>query len=585
MTWHELDKISAKQILTPGSVGSGGFGKLFSLAVDGVLEAQPLYMSAVSIGGATHNIVIVATEHDSLYAFDADTAGAAIWQVSLLDTAHGASAGATTVPNWVSGCPVTNNEYGISGAPVIDPVTNTLYVASATYENGKAIARIHALDVTTGGEKFGGPATVQSTMAATGSGSSGGQIQFDANVENQRAGLALVNGVLYVAFGAYCDLGSYHGWLFSYNAATLAQQAVFLTTPSGVESGIWMGGAAPAFDVANGANRMFITTGNGTYDATTPYATNSMDYSDDVLRFDLSNGMQVSDAFTAFNQFSLQGSDTDVGSSGALILPDQSGPNPHLLVEASKGGVIYLIDRDNLGGYGATSDNVVQELANQVQPAYGLPAYWNGNLYFWSAADHLKQFTINNGILSSGPVATSQEVQQAGLGSIPSVSANGATNGIVWSIDTSLATQVLYAHDATNVSNLLWSSTANATRDAAGASSKFYGPTIANGKVYVPSFGSLLVYGLPDFTLAAVTPSLSISRGQSATDSLNAGALYGFTGSINFTCSVSSTLTGVTCAVPAARFGEFRFGHAHHCDNGEQWWVCEDSPFSSALSQ
>ena len=541
----------SETILTPASVSSGTFGKLFSLTVDGAIQAQPLYVSALAVGGASHNAVFVATGHDSVYAFDADTAGAPLWQITLLDAAHGAASGATPVPSSILSCGVANSEYGVSGTPVIDPATNTLYVASETYENGNAVARIHALDLTTGNEKFGGPTAITASLPGTGSGSSGGNIQFNAAVQNQRAGLALMNGVVYIAFGAYCDLGAYHGWLFGYDAAKLTQKSVFITTPNGVESGIWMGGAAPAFDVSQGVNRMFVTTGNGTYDATTPYAANTMDYSDNVLRFDLSSGMQLADAFTPFNQFLLQSTDTDLGSSGALILPDQSGPNPHLLVEAGKGGTIYLVNRDSLGGYNTASNQIVQEIDNQLAKTYGLPAYWNGNIYYWSSADHLKQFTLTSGVLSSSPVTTSQEVQLSGLGSMPSISANAATNAIVWSLDTSQPTQILYAHDATNVANLLWSSSANPTRDAAGTPFKFYTPTIANGKVYVPSVGALMVYGLPDFTLSASTPSVNVSAGQSATDTLNAGALYGFTGSINLTCSVSGALAGVTCSIPA----------------------------------
>jgi outer membrane protein assembly factor BamB len=218
-------------------------------------------------------VVFVATEHDSVYALDADTNGAPLWQASLLDSAHGAAAGATPDPAYDTGCYVINGqEYGITGTPVIDQTTGTLYVVSLTFENSYSVQRLHALDIKSGAEKFGGPVTIAASMAGTGAGSSNGLLTFDPKWEYQRAGLALVNGNVYVAFAAHCDFNNYHGWLFAYDAATLAQTAVFLTSPNGVDSGIWMGAAAPAVDAQNGLNRMFITTGNGTYDAGAPYA-------------------------------------------------------------------------------------------------------------------------------------------------------------------------------------------------------------------------------------------------------------------------------------------------------------------------
>ncbi len=543
----------SETILTPSSVSSASFGKLFSLNVDGQVIAQPLYLPGLVLNGVLHNVLFVATEHDSVFAFDADAGGSPLWQASLLDTAHGAAAGATTDPYSDTGCYTTANEWGITGTPVIDPASGTLYVVSLTKENNYPVLRLHALSTTSGAEKFGGPAVIKASVAGNGTGSSGSTLTFDPKWENQRAGLLLVNGTVYIAFAAHCDIGPYHGWLLAYNAATLAQTAVFAVSPNGADAGIWMGAGAPAVDTLNGVTRLFLTTGNGTYDATKPYVTNSMDFGDAILRLDLSNGLQVSDDFTPLNQANLSATDKDLGSSSTLLLPDQPGAHPHLLVEASKGGVIYLVDRDNLGGYSTTTNNVVQEIDNQATSSFGLAAYWNSNVYLWPAMDRLKQFRLSNGTLSSTPVAVSPQVTTAlyGVGSTPSISANGTANAIVWTIDTSQgAAQVVYAHDATNVANTLWSSAANSSRDGAGLPGKFGVPTIVNGKVYVGSTGAVMVYGLPNFTVGANPVSLALAAGNSGTATVTVNPIAAFTGNVTFTCSVPTSLANVTCAVP-----------------------------------
>lgn len=546
-----------EKILTPALVSSGSFGKLFSLTVDGQVLAQPLYVPQLTVNGSTHNVLFVETEHDSVFAFDADTGGVPLWQASLLDSAHGAAAGATTVPDSDSGCYIANDEYGITGTPVIDSATATIYLVSATFENSYPVQRLHALDITTGAEKFAGPTVIAASVPGTGTGSSNGLLAFDPRWENQRAGLLLLNGTVYVGFAAHCDLGNFHGWLLAYNAASLAQTSVFLASPNAEASGIWMGAGAPAADVLNGVTRMFLTTGNGTYDATTPYATNVADFGDAILRFDLSNGFKVSDGFTPLNQAALSAADEDLGSSSTLLLPDQPGSHPHLLVEASKGGVIYLVDRDNLGGYNTQANNVVQELDGQAFSSFGLPAYWNGNVYLWPAVDRLKQFTLANGLLSKTPVAVSSEVTTAayGVGSTPSISANGTTNGIVWAIDSSQTTQVLYAHDATNVANTLWSSALNPTRDSAGQPIKFAVPTVVNGRVYVGSNGQVNVYGVPNFTLGGNPASLALTAGGSSATQITVTPINGFTSNVTFACSVASSLTNVTCSIPGTLTG------------------------------
>ena len=277
-------------ILTPANVNTATFGKLFSTAVDGYVYAQPLYMPGVTMGagtpqaGTVHNVVFIATEHDSVYAFDADTNGGAnanpLWQITLLDAAHGATAGASTVPNGdVSSTDITP-EIGITSTPVIDPTTNTMYVVGKTLENGNYVQRLHALNITTGAEKFNGPTTLQASVPGTGNGSSGGVLTFDSLWENQRAGLLLLNGIVYIGFGAHGDNGPWHGWVLAYNASTLQQTSAYCTSPNGIGAGVWMSGSGLAADVVHPVKhpygRMLIATGNGTYDAVPPY-TNNMD--------------------------------------------------------------------------------------------------------------------------------------------------------------------------------------------------------------------------------------------------------------------------------------------------------------------
>ena len=495
-------------ILTPRNVNTNTFGKLFSIPVDGAVYAQPLYMGNLTISGrGQHKVVFVATEHDSVYAFDADTNGGAnaipLWKITLLDAAHGAAAGAAPE----SSADLSNGdiqaEIGITATPVIDPNTGTMYVVGETVENDVVVQRLHALSVTTGAEKFGGPVVLKASVPGTGNGSSGGVLNFDPKWENNRAGLLLLNGIVYLGFGSHGDNGPWHGWILAYNAATLAQTGVFCTTANGIGSGIWMSGAGLAADVMDPAHapfgRMFVATGNGSYDATLPY-TNSMSYGDGQLRLDLTNGVpRVTDAFTPYNQQSLNASDSDLASGGVLLLPDQTtGGHVHLLVQVGKQGTIYLVDRDHMGDYGA-ADIIVQEITHQTKGLWSMPAYWNNNVYLWGSGDQLKVFSLANGLLSNTPTSVSPELSGY-PGSTPVVSANGATNAIVWNVKSasyySNTPAILLAHDATNVATTLYSSGWNAARDAPGPAEKFATPLVINGKVYVAGQGDLSVYGL-----------------------------------------------------------------------------------------
>ncbi len=574
-------------ILNPSNVNTSSFGKLFSQLVDGYVFAQPLYVPGVTMGsgtaqaGTTHNVVFVATENDSVYAFDADTNTGAntspLWHITLLDAAHGAPAGATAVPSSDLSNTVMGPEIGITGTPVIDTVSKTLYVIGETKESGTYVYRLHALDITTGSEKlsFNSPVTLVASVPGNGSGSVAGSLSFDPKWHNQRAGLLLLNGMVYAAFGSENENGPWHGWILAYNASTLQQTSAFCATPNATGSGIWMGGSGLAADVVDPLNhpygRMFVPTGNGTYDATTPY-TNSMDYGDDHLRLDLTNGvLTMQDSFTPFNQANLDLNDTDTGSGGILILPDQStGGHTHLLVQVGKDGRIFLVDRDSMGGYCSTcttvDTNIVQELPAAIpQGLWGMPAYWNGNLYFWGQEDHLKAFSFANGRLSSNPTSTSTETIDF-EGSTPAISSQGNTNGIVWNIDFSTAHFVLMAHDALNVATTLYSTTQNPSRDSGSNGVTFSVPTIINGKVYAGDQYQVNVYGLLNGVQQTSTPIIS-PAGQTFSSSIKVtitdstpGAVIHYTtdGSVptasstkytsSFTISVTSTVSAIAIA-------------------------------------
>lgn len=538
-------------ILTPANVNTSGFGKLFSYSIDGQAYAQPLYVPGVTMGAGTlqagtkHNVVFIATEHDSVYAFDADSNGGSnaspLWKITLLDSAHGAASGATTVPNGDLSTGDINPEVGITGTPVIDTSSNTMYVVGKTKESGNYVQRLHALDLTTGAEKSGSPVTLAAQVSGNGNGSSGGILKWDPKWENNRAGLLLLNGIVYLGFAAHGDNGPWHGWILAYNAASLQQTSVFCSTSNGSGSGIWMSGAGLAADTVNNG-RIFVTTGNGAFNANTPPYNNSMSYGDDFVRLDINNGvMSVGDHFTPLNQSSLNGSDSDVASGGVLLLPDQTaGGHTHLMVEAGKEGRIYLVDRDNLGGYNSSSDNIVQEVpvnnssqSNQTFKINGLwstPAYWNGNLYFWGNGDTLTAFSFVNGRLANldgnglpNPTSSSPE-SSSYPGATPSISSNGNTNGIVWDVLTSnygsSGAAVLLAHNASNVGNSLYSSNQNSTRDNPGVATKFVVPTVMNGKVYVGTANFLSVFGLLGTGQQTAAPSLN-PGGESFSGSLS----------------------------------------------------------------
>ncbi len=522
---------TSETILTPANVNIGTFGKLFSFPVDGWIYGQPLYMSGLTMGagtpqaGTTHNVVFLVTQHDSVYAFDADNNSGAnanpLWQVSLIGS------GEKTVPNADLSCGDIFPEIGITSTPVIDPTTNTIYVvAKTTVGDTSFIQRLHALDITTGKEKFGGPVVLSGSVPGNGNGSSGGTLNWDPKWQMNRAGLLLLNGIVYIGTGSHCDNGPWHGWILAYNASSLQKTGVWCSSPNSIGSGVWGGGSGLAADVPSGKpyGRIFVATGNGTYDAIAPTYTNAMDYGDSILKLDLNNGIPtmnsggtvVGDEFTPHNQANLNNADEDQGSGGTVLLPN------NMLAQVGKSGIIYVLNRESLGGYNPNNTKDPGEAAN-VGGVWGAPAYWNGHLYVWGQSDNLKAFSYANGALSSNPTSTSHESASPTSGTYsptPAISANGSSNGIVWSLVTDNAQNqgraILYAHDASNVANLLYSSgvtgsESNYNRDNPGLSVKFVVPTVINGKVYVGTETQLSIFGLLGGATQAATPAISPS--------------------------------------------------------------------------
>ena len=480
--------------LTTGNVNSTNFGKLFTIPVDGKVDAEPLYLSNLTVSGQSHNVLYVVTEHDSVYAFDADT-GTQLEQVSLL------GAGETTSDN--RGCSQVTPEIGITATPVIDRKAGshgTIYVVAMSKDgSGGYHQRLHALDATTLAEEFGGPKEVQATFPGSGDGSSAGNVVFAPGQYEERAGLLLLNGVVYLGWTSHCDIRPYTGWLMGYDQNTLAQTSVLDLTPNGNEGAIWMSGAGLA---ADSSGNIYFLDANGTFDTTmnTNGFPNQGDYGNAFLKISTTNKqLAVADYFEMSNQAQENGTDQDLGSGGALLLPDVSDNSSktwHLAVGAGKDSNIYLVDRDNLGKFSSSGNNIHQELPGALAGGvWSMPAYFNQTIYYGAVGNHIRAFSISNAQLSSSP--SSQTANSFPYpGATPSVSANGTGNGILWAAENNNPA-VLHAYDATNLANELYnSSQASGGRDQFGTGNKFITPMIVNGKVYVGTTNGVGVFGL-----------------------------------------------------------------------------------------
>jgi hypothetical protein len=532
-TWHNDNSRTGQNLnettLTPQNVNVATFGKVFSYPVDGMAYAQPLYVPNVTVPNqGTHNVIYVATENDSVYAFDADGLQTSpLWHVSFLDLPNGV----TTVPcaDESSDCNVYP-VYGITSTPVIDPTTGTLYAVARTKESGTWVQRIHALDITSGVEKFGGPVVIQATVNGTGNGSQGGKLPFNARLANQRPALLLSNNTLYVGWTGV------HGWVMAFDPQTLALLNAFTSTPNSQQhGGIWMAGGGMA---ADNLGNVYFSVAEAGFDINQ----GGEDWGETLLK--VSPTLQVLDYFSPSDQVCRVTNDYDLASGGPLLLPPQSGSYPNEIIQAGKGGYpcdpfgsgwgvpVYLVNRDSMGGYNSQVDT-------SLQTVLGVPilqqnvsgGYWGNAAYFQSPSgqfiylsglsgevgkgDNLKAFSLTNGVLSTAPVAKSTNILP--IGSTPSVSAYGSSDGIVWAVERQdiLAAKpgnkpaVLYAYDANNVATMLYNSTLAGTRDQAGPGVKFVTPTVANGKVYVGTQTELDVYGLLGQSLPA--PAIKLS--------------------------------------------------------------------------
>ena len=486
----------AETTLTTSNVNSATFGKLFQATLDGLVDAQPLYVAGVSIPNqGTHNVLIAATENDSLYALDADT-GAQLWKAALLAT------GETASDN--RGCSQVTRQIGITSTPVIALKAGTtegaiFAVAMSKDASGKYHQRLHKVSLTTGKPLTAGVEII-AKYPGTGEDSSGGYALFDPKQYKERSGLLLLNGVVYLGWASHCDSPPYTGWIMGYNATTLAQTSVIDVTPNGAEGAIWGAGAGLAADAGG---YIYFLDANGTFDTTLNaqgFPING-DYGNAFIKLSAAGGqLTVADYFTMYNTTGESNGDVDLGSGGALVLPgmtDATGKVRHLAIGAGKDSNIYLVDRDNMGKFNPQSDNAIyQELDGALSGGiYSMPAYYRGRVYFGAVGGPIRAFQFSKAVLSSTPVSTTG-TQFPYPGATPSISANGSTNGILWAVESN-STAVLHAYLAGNLAQELYNTNQAANgRDQFGAGNKFMVPTIANGKVYVGTPNGVAAFGL-----------------------------------------------------------------------------------------
>jgi hypothetical protein len=481
----------AETVLTPSNVNSTTFGKVGTLPVDGLVDAEPLYVSNLMIAGASHNVVFVVTEHDSAYAFDADSF-AQLWKASVL--------GVNESPSDPRGCGQVSPEIGITSTPVIDlnaGAHGTIYLIAMSKNGSNYFQRLHALDITTGAEESGSPTTIQATFPNL-----SGHTTFDPKQYKERVGLLLMNGVIYTGWASHCDAGLYTGWVMGYSQSTLQQVSVMNITPNGSDGAIWMAGAGLAGDTSN---NIYFLAGNGTFDTSLDANgfPNQGDYGNGFIKLStVGNTLTVADYFNMHDTNSESGGDVDLGSGGALVLPDLKDAQSntwHLAVGAGKDGRMYIVNRDQMGKFNSGNDTAIYQELDGVLPGgvWAMPAYFNNVVYYGSVGQPLAAFTITNAKLGTSPSSQSPS-SFVYPGTTPSVSANGAANGIVWAIENG-GIGVLHAYDAANLATELYNSNQAAVgRDQFpdNGNCKFVTPMIANGKVFVGTPSSVVVFGL-----------------------------------------------------------------------------------------
>jgi hypothetical protein len=527
-------------VLNTTNVNVNQFGKLYSYQVDGAMYAQPLYVSGLTVAGVKHNVLYVATMNDKVYAFDADQAGSALWSRDLTDPANGV----TAVP--ISDL-VGSNSYnivgnvGVESTPAIDLSSNTIYLVARTKENGTYVQRLHAIDILSGSEKPNSPVLISASVKGTAPDAVNGVLTFDPKMHNQRPSLALVNGVVLITWASHEDDAPFHGWIIGYNAATLQQVGVLCTTPNGRDGGIWQSGRAPVIDPAG---YVYYQTGNGDWDGQT-------NFGDSVIKLQVNtSGLSIVDWFTPDDQSVLNQNDTDLGSTGAMLIP---GTN--VLIGGGKESVLYLLNATNLGHFASNNSQVIQSVNVNGGEMKGGPAFWNGPagplIYTWAQTDYLKAFHFNGTTLDSGTFATSSMISPGSPGGALTVSANGASagTGIVWATlsanqdgDHGTVAGILRAFNAQNLQEL-WNSELLPSRDSLGTLVKFVPPLVVNGRVYAVTYdNALMVYGLlpntttsPDFNLTA--GNMSVQAGGTADDYVGVSFINGFSGTVALSVS------------------------------------------------
>jgi hypothetical protein len=496
LTWHNdaarTGQNLSETMLTPATVNAAGFGLKAMWAVDGGVDAQPLVASAVTVGGSPHDLVIAATEHDTVYAFDA-ASGAVLWQRSML------GAGETTSDP--RGCGQISPEIGITSTPAIDRTLGphgTVFVVAATRSSaGQYIERLHALDLASGAERSGSPAVVQATYPGTGDNSAGGIVTFDPSAYDERSALLVTSGTVVTAWGSHCDNRPYTGWIMSFDEATLAMRSVLNVTPNGEGGAFWAAGSGPAAD-AGGS--LYVLAANGTFDTalTASGFPSSGDFGNGFLKIATTGQLSVADYFATFDTVAQSAADSDLGSGGAMVLPDQtdaSGAIRHLALGAGKDGNIYVVDRDAMGKFDPAANHAYQVIGGALGGSvFSSPAYFNGAVYYGASGAPLQRFVVSAALLATS--AASRSSTSFGFpGTTPSVTANGSSGAIVWAVENG-SPAVLHAYDATDLTRELYNSNQNPARDNLGTGNKFITPTISGGRVYVGTTNSVAVFGL-----------------------------------------------------------------------------------------
>ena len=477
--------------LTPRNVNPRQFGRLFTLRVDGDVYAQPLFVPEVEVPGkGRHDVLYIATEHDSVYAFDAyGNPATPLWQVTFLTN------GATTLLERDVQCFFIRPEVGITSTPVIDIKTGTLYVLARTKDEHLLSAnvyhqRLHALAITNGVEKFGGPVEINANVPGKGDGSNGGSVAFDPLRENPRAALLLSKGTVYLSWASSCDVGPYHGWVMAYDAQTLKQKAVFNDSPDADDGGIWESDTGIAGDEDG---NVYAATGNGSFDV----AKGGRDYGDSLIKLRGAD-LRVLDYFTRFNADLLNFADDDLGSGGPMLVPAERGERLHVAIVGGKAPLLYVVDRDKMGHFQPDSNSHAVQTIPTRGGIYGAASYWNHNVYVLSDHDAVREYQMSRGTLTFKAASSFSLRDHAAT---PAISANGDRDGIVWVVsskgwDSPDRTAVLHAADASDLGHELYNSEMNAARDRAGLALRFNIPTIANGHVYIGAKREVDVYGL-----------------------------------------------------------------------------------------